>query len=171
VLLRLLDQSVHSSQIVVRIGNENLHEGLQSTSVVTSGYGVADRRWARSRARPRRMDYAHTMARVAAVAATSVTSSPTRSAHRSVHLALDTRDCSTLTMKELPVAETVATTTRCSAYAETPRAEEIKRAYRKTGPRTAPRRQPDRPSRSGSGGHAPTKCSPIPRSGASSTSR
>ena len=30
VLLRLLDQSVTSSQIVVRIGNENVHEGLQS---------------------------------------------------------------------------------------------------------------------------------------------
>jgi heat-inducible transcriptional repressor len=40
VLLRLLDQSVTTSQVVVRIGNENMHEGLASTSVVTSGYGV-----------------------------------------------------------------------------------------------------------------------------------
>jgi heat-inducible transcriptional repressor len=69
VLLRLLDQSVHSSQIVVRIGNENLHEALQSTSVVTSGYGVGGSALgAVGVLGPRRMDYAHTMARVAAVA-------------------------------------------------------------------------------------------------------
>jgi heat-inducible transcriptional repressor len=69
VLLRLLDQSVHSSQIVVRIGNENLHAGLQSTSVVTSGYGVGESALgAVGVLGPRRMDYAHTMARVAAVA-------------------------------------------------------------------------------------------------------
>jgi len=69
VLLRLLDQSVHSSQIVVRIGNENLHEGLQSTSVVTSRYGVGEAPLgAVGVLGPRRMDYAHTMARVAAVA-------------------------------------------------------------------------------------------------------
>jgi len=69
VLLRLLDQSVHSSQIVVRIGNENLHEGLQSTSVVTSRYGVGEAALgAVGVLGPRRMDYAHTMARVAAVA-------------------------------------------------------------------------------------------------------
>jgi heat-inducible transcriptional repressor len=69
VLLRLLDQSVSSSQIVVRIGNENAHEGLQSTSVVTSGYGVrGSALGAVGVLGPRRMDYAHTMARVAAVA-------------------------------------------------------------------------------------------------------
>ncbi len=69
VLLRLLDQSVTSSQIVVRIGNENVHEGLQSTSVVTSGYGVrGSALGAVGVLGPRRMDYAHTMARVAAVA-------------------------------------------------------------------------------------------------------
>ena len=41
VLLRLLDQSVATSQVVVRIGNETQHEGLIATSVVTSGYGAA----------------------------------------------------------------------------------------------------------------------------------
>ena len=35
VLLRLLDRSGATSQIVVRIGNENNHEGLLATSVVT----------------------------------------------------------------------------------------------------------------------------------------
>jgi heat-inducible transcriptional repressor len=69
VLLRLLDQSVSTSQIVVRIGNENEHEGLLSTSVVTSGYGARGASLgAVGVLGPRRMDYAHTMARVAAVA-------------------------------------------------------------------------------------------------------
>jgi heat-inducible transcriptional repressor len=69
VLLRLLDQSVASSQILVRIGNENEHEGLASASVVTSGYGVRGASvGAVGVLGPRRMDYAHTMARVAAVA-------------------------------------------------------------------------------------------------------
>jgi heat-inducible transcriptional repressor len=69
VLLRLLDQSVSTSQIVVRIGNENQHEGLLSTSVVTTGYGSgAPALGAVGVLGPRRMDYAHTMARVAAVA-------------------------------------------------------------------------------------------------------
>ncbi len=70
VLLRLLDQSRTESRILVRIGNENRHEGLQSTSVVTTGYGTG--RGAALGAvgvlGPRRMDYGHTMARVAAVA-------------------------------------------------------------------------------------------------------
>jgi heat-inducible transcriptional repressor len=69
VLLRLLDQSVATSQVLVRIGNENEHEGLLSTSVVTSGYGVRGAAvGAVGVLGPRRMDYAHTMARVAAVA-------------------------------------------------------------------------------------------------------
>ena len=69
VLLRLLDQSVASSQIVVRIGNENVHQGLQATSVVATGYGVrGSALGAVGVLGPRRMDYAHTMARVAAVA-------------------------------------------------------------------------------------------------------
>jgi heat-inducible transcriptional repressor len=69
VLLRLLDQSEATSQIMVRIGNENEHEGLISTSVVTSGYGIrGSALGAVGVLGPRRMDYAHTMARVAAVA-------------------------------------------------------------------------------------------------------
>jgi heat-inducible transcriptional repressor len=69
VLLRLLDQSVATSQVVVRIGNENEHEGLLSTSVVTSGYGMRGAAvGAVGVLGPRRMDYAHTIARVAAVA-------------------------------------------------------------------------------------------------------
>ncbi len=68
VLLRLLDQSVQTSQVLVRIGNETQHEGLVSTSVVTSGYGRGAPLGAIGVLGPRRMDYAHTMARVAAVA-------------------------------------------------------------------------------------------------------
>jgi heat-inducible transcriptional repressor len=69
VLLRLLDQSITTSQVLVRIGNENSHLGLQSTSVVTSGYAVrGNALGAIGVLGPRRMDYAHTMARVAAVA-------------------------------------------------------------------------------------------------------
>jgi heat-inducible transcriptional repressor len=69
VLLRLLDQSISTSQVVVTIGNENEVEGLASTSVVTSGYGPGGAPLgALGVLGPRRMDYAHTMARVAAVA-------------------------------------------------------------------------------------------------------
>jgi heat-inducible transcriptional repressor len=69
VLLRLLDSSVTSSNVVVRIGNENQHEGLIAASVVTSGYGLHGASvGAVGVLGPRRMDYAHTMARVAAVA-------------------------------------------------------------------------------------------------------
>jgi len=49
--------------------SENLHESLQSASVVTSGDGVGGSALgAVGVLGPRRMDYAHTMARVAAVA-------------------------------------------------------------------------------------------------------
>ncbi|HEY2299660.1 MAG TPA: heat-inducible transcriptional repressor HrcA [Jatrophihabitans sp.] len=69
VLLRLLDQSVSTSQVVVRIGNETQHEGLIGASVVTTGYGARGAPLgAVGVLGPRRMDYAHTMARVAAVA-------------------------------------------------------------------------------------------------------
>lgn len=69
VLLRLLDESVASSKIVVAIGNETMHEGLAATSVVAGGYGVRGAALgAIGVLGPRRMDYAHTMARVAAVA-------------------------------------------------------------------------------------------------------
>jgi len=70
VLLRLFDQqSTTAGKILVRIGNENLHEGLQTTSVVSAGYGTAGiALGGLGVLGPRRMDYAHTMARVAAVA-------------------------------------------------------------------------------------------------------
>lgn len=69
VLLRLLDQSVASPDVLVRIGNETQHEGLVGASVVSSGYGLhGSAVGAVGVLGPRRMDYAHTMARVAAVA-------------------------------------------------------------------------------------------------------
>jgi heat-inducible transcriptional repressor len=69
VLLRLLDQSVSSSKVLVRIGNETQHEGLVGASVVSTGYGLHGAAvGAVGVLGPRRMDYAHTMARVAAVA-------------------------------------------------------------------------------------------------------
>jgi len=70
VLLRLLDQQNSvAGQILVRIGNENQYEGLQTASVVSAGYGSAGIALGGVGVLgPRRMDYAHTMARVAAVA-------------------------------------------------------------------------------------------------------
>ncbi len=69
VLLRLLDQSVSSSKVLVRIGNETQHAGLATASVVSTGYDVhGSAVGAVGVLGPRRMDYGHTMARVAAVA-------------------------------------------------------------------------------------------------------
>ncbi len=69
VLLRLLDQAAASSQVVVRIGGETQHEGLVGTALVTSGYGIhGTALGAVGVLGPRRMDYAATMGRVAAVA-------------------------------------------------------------------------------------------------------
>jgi heat-inducible transcriptional repressor len=69
VLLRLLDRSLASTKVMVRIGNENEHAGLSTTSVVASGYSARGAALgAVGVLGPRRMDYAHTMARVAAVA-------------------------------------------------------------------------------------------------------
>ncbi|MEP6853133.1 MAG: heat-inducible transcriptional repressor HrcA [bacterium] len=69
VMLRLLDQSATSQQILVRIGNETGHEALLGTSLVSAGYGPSDSAVGGVGVLgPRRMDYAHTMARVAAVA-------------------------------------------------------------------------------------------------------
>jgi heat-inducible transcriptional repressor len=69
VLLRLLDQSVSSSKVLVRIGNETQHEGLAAASVVSTGYGLhGSTVGAVGVLGPRRMDYGPTMARVAAVA-------------------------------------------------------------------------------------------------------
>jgi heat-inducible transcriptional repressor len=70
VLLRLLDQQTTAAgQVMVRIGNENNYEGLQTASVVSVGYGSSGISLGGVGVLgPRRMDYAHTMARVAAVA-------------------------------------------------------------------------------------------------------
>lgn len=72
VLLRLLsnlasDTHAPSDHVTVRIGAENQHEGLQTTSLVTTSYGneaVA----ALGVLGPTRMDYPQTMANVRAVA-------------------------------------------------------------------------------------------------------
>ena len=70
VLLRLLSElSDDPSAIGVRIGREHSHEGLRSTSVVTSGYGTgSDVVAALGVLGPTRMDYPTTMATVRAVA-------------------------------------------------------------------------------------------------------
>ncbi len=69
VLLRLLDESAATTHVLVSIGNETQHEGLSGASVVASGYGPRGAALgAVGVLGPRRMDYAHTMARVAAVA-------------------------------------------------------------------------------------------------------
>jgi heat-inducible transcriptional repressor len=69
VLLRLLDQSMTSSKVLVRIGNETQHAGLVTASVVSTGYELhGSAVGAVGVLGPRRMDYAHTMGRVAAVA-------------------------------------------------------------------------------------------------------
>ncbi len=67
VLLRLLGEV--SDDVTVRIGHENEHVGLQSTSVVASGYGMPDDAWATlGVVGPTRMNYPSTMASVRAVA-------------------------------------------------------------------------------------------------------
>ncbi len=67
VLLRLLGEA--RNDVTVRIGHENEHVGLQSTSVVASGYGMPDDVWATlGVVGPTRMNYPSTMASVRAVA-------------------------------------------------------------------------------------------------------
>jgi heat-inducible transcriptional repressor len=67
VLLRLLGEV--QGDVTVRIGHENEHVGLQSTSVVASGYGMPDDVWATlGVVGPTRMNYPSTMASVRAVA-------------------------------------------------------------------------------------------------------
>lgn len=69
VLMRLLGETGDSSTLTVRIGTENSHEGLRSTSVVAAGYGVGDHALARLGVLgPTRMDYPGTMGAVRAVA-------------------------------------------------------------------------------------------------------
>jgi heat-inducible transcriptional repressor len=68
VLLRLLGEA-NDSSVTVRIGHENDHEGLNSTSVVSVGYGSGDEAVAKlGVVGPTRMDYPGTMGAVRAVA-------------------------------------------------------------------------------------------------------
>jgi heat-inducible transcriptional repressor len=68
VLLRLLGEA-EDSGMTVRIGHENFHEGLNSTSVVAVGYGLGDEAVAKlGVVGPTRMDYPGTMGAVRAVA-------------------------------------------------------------------------------------------------------
>lgn len=72
VLLRLLSAEATQdvSGLTVRIGSENPVSGLQSTSLITSGYGAGDEQvGAVGVLGPTRMDYPATMAQVRAVAA------------------------------------------------------------------------------------------------------
>ena len=69
VLLRLLGESTEPSVLQVRIGHENSHEGLTSTSVVSVGYGTESESLAKLGVLgPTRMDYPGTMGAVRAVA-------------------------------------------------------------------------------------------------------
>ncbi len=68
VLLRLIGE-VDSGTVLVRIGGENRHEGLHSTSVVSVGYGAGDTALGGlGVVGPTRMDYAGNMSAVRAVA-------------------------------------------------------------------------------------------------------
>ncbi len=69
VLIRLLAETADPATIHVRIGEENPHEALRSTSVVSVGYGTGGQALAGLGVLgPRRMDYAGTMGAVDAVA-------------------------------------------------------------------------------------------------------
>jgi heat-inducible transcriptional repressor len=69
VLMRLLGEAAHPSSVAVRIGHENAHEGLSSTSLVYTGYGAGDEAVAQLGVLgPTRMDYPGTMGAVRAVA-------------------------------------------------------------------------------------------------------
>ena len=69
VLLRLLGESTDPSVLQVRIGHENSHVGLTSTSVVSVGYGSESEMLAKLGVLgPTRMDYPGTMGAVRAVA-------------------------------------------------------------------------------------------------------
>ena len=69
VLIRLLGESGDQALVTVRIGAENQVEGLQSTSMVTTGYGSGDQALARLGVLgPTRMDYPTAMGAVRAVA-------------------------------------------------------------------------------------------------------
>jgi heat-inducible transcriptional repressor len=69
VLLRLLGEATAQHGLTVRIGHENPIEGLEATSIVTSGYGKGELSMASLGVLgPTHMDYAGTMGAVYAVA-------------------------------------------------------------------------------------------------------
>lgn len=69
VLLRLLGEASSPDAVLVRIGHENPVEGLESTSVVSTGYGRGDAMVARlGVVGPTHMDYPGTIGAVRAVA-------------------------------------------------------------------------------------------------------
>lgn len=69
VLLRLLGEMGDASMLTVRIGAENSHEGLRTTSIVSADYGIGDQPLAKiGVVGPTRMDYPGTMGAVRAVA-------------------------------------------------------------------------------------------------------
>jgi heat-inducible transcriptional repressor len=69
VLMRLLGESADQALVTVRIGAENQVEGLQSASMVATGYGSGDQALARLGVLgPTRMDYPTAMGAVRAVA-------------------------------------------------------------------------------------------------------
>jgi len=69
VLLRLLGEAADPSVLQVRIGHENPHAGLTTTSVVSVGYGTESEMLAKLGVLgPTRMDYPGTMGAVRAVA-------------------------------------------------------------------------------------------------------
>jgi heat-inducible transcriptional repressor len=68
VLLRLFGEVTDAHSVRVSIGGENPHEGLQTASIVTSGYGVATPLAGLGVLGPTRMDYPGTMGAVRAVA-------------------------------------------------------------------------------------------------------
>jgi heat-inducible transcriptional repressor len=69
VLLRLFGEVTDAQTVRVSIGGENPHEGLQTTSIVSTGYGVAETPLAGLGVLgPTRMDYPGTMGAVRAVA-------------------------------------------------------------------------------------------------------
>jgi heat-inducible transcriptional repressor len=69
VLLKLLGEASEPTMVHVRIGDENPHEGLRSTAVVTATYGARDHALGNLGVLgPTRMDYPHNMTAVRAVA-------------------------------------------------------------------------------------------------------
>ena len=69
VLIRLLGEAKDPSMLTVRIGAENFHEGLRSTSIVSADYGVGNQSLAKiGVVGPTRMDYPGSIAAVHAVA-------------------------------------------------------------------------------------------------------